>query len=89
MSLTKTNLKLARESISKKDYANTKKYSLKILDFEPENYHAYIQLSTYTCILLLILHEHLSRLVFLGVAHLELDEYNECEQVISSFVDES
>ena len=85
MSLTKTNLKLARESISKKDYANTKRYSLKILDFEPENYHAYIQL----CILLLILHEHLSRLVFLGVAHFELDEYNECEQVISSFVDES
>ncbi|PPQ99738.1 hypothetical protein CVT24_009721 [Panaeolus cyanescens] len=59
MSFVKSYLKSARDAISKKDYANAKKSSLQVLDYEPENYNAH---------------------VFLGLALLELGEYNQSEE---------
>lgn len=39
---TKNNLKAARESITKKDYAKALELSRKVLAFEPGNYNAHV-----------------------------------------------
>ncbi|KAI3608067.1 antiviral protein [Moniliophthora roreri] len=59
MSIVKTKLKNARDSIGKKDYNAAKNFALQVLDFEPDNYNAN---------------------VFLGLASLELGEYDASEQ---------
>lgn len=43
-SFAKAHLKAARDSISKKDYATAKKEATLVLDFEPENYNASVQI---------------------------------------------
>ncbi|KAH9485295.1 Superkiller protein 3 [Psilocybe cubensis] len=45
MSLAKTQLKAARDYISKKDYINAKRAATQVLDFEPENYNAHVFLA--------------------------------------------
>ncbi|KAJ3501664.1 hypothetical protein NLJ89_g9238 [Agrocybe chaxingu] len=42
MSVAKSNLKAAREALSKKDYANAKKHASQVLDFEPDNYNGHV-----------------------------------------------
>lgn len=42
MSFVKIHLKAARDCLSKKDYPNAKKEAGLVLDFEPENYNAYV-----------------------------------------------
>ena len=44
MSFAKTHLKAARDSLSKKDYQNAKTESALVLDFEPENYNAWVHI---------------------------------------------
>jgi superkiller protein 3 len=40
MSLVKSKLKLARDSINRKDFATARDAANQVLDFEPQNYHA-------------------------------------------------
>ncbi|KAL0069809.1 Superkiller protein 3 [Marasmius tenuissimus] len=66
MSIVKTKLKSALDSIGKKDYNNAKKAALQVLDYEPDNYNAN---------------------VFLGLASLELGEYDDSEQAYKKAID--
>ena len=38
----KTKIKAAREALAKKDYAVARDASMKALEYEPENYNAYV-----------------------------------------------
>ena len=40
----KTKIKAAREALAKKDYAAARDASMKALEYEPENYNAYVTL---------------------------------------------
>lgn len=42
MSLVKTKLKQARESLGKQDYGKARDAAAQALDYEPENYNAYV-----------------------------------------------
>lgn len=44
MSFTKSKLKLARDSIGKKDYAVARDAATQVLDYEPENYTASVSI---------------------------------------------
>ena len=41
-SIVKTKLKAAKEAVGKKDYEKARDASLAVLDYDPENYHAYV-----------------------------------------------
>lgn len=45
MSFVKIHLKAARDNITKKDYPNAKKEAALVLDFEPENYNACVNIA--------------------------------------------
>jgi superkiller protein 3 len=40
MSFVKAKLKLAKDLLSKKDYAGSRDAASQVLEYEPENYHA-------------------------------------------------
>jgi hypothetical protein len=42
--LAKTKLKAAREAIGKKDYGKARDASAQVLEYEPDNYHAFVYL---------------------------------------------
>lgn len=46
--LLKGKLKAARDALNKKDYQSAHDTSLQILEFEPENYNAYV----YRCVVI-------------------------------------
>ena len=81
-SLIKGKLKAAREALGKKDYETAKNASSQILDFEPDNYNACVQQFIFYLSVLTTLHRN----VFLGLALLELGDYEKSEQVIHASV---
>jgi len=83
MSFAKSHLKAARDHISKKDYSSAKKEAALVLDFEPENYNAFVVIKH------VFSHAHYQRYgrhVFLGLALLELGEFDKSEQVIPFYL---
>ena len=78
----KSRLKSARESLGNKDFAGARDATLQILEHEPQNYNACVDMSfVHVC---LTEGRYVFRNVFLGLALLELGEIEKSEQVIRS-----
>lgn len=45
----KSKLKAARDAIGKQDYEKAREAALGVLEYEPDNYHAYVLLCIYVC----------------------------------------
>ena len=43
--IVKTKLKAARDAISKKDYEKARDASLAVLEYDPDNYNAYVEVT--------------------------------------------
>ena len=75
--IVKTKLKAAKEAVGKKDYEKARDAALAVLDYDSENYHAYVATNR---IRRYCLTPNCSN-VFLGISYLNLGELQLCEQV--------
>ena len=76
-SFVKSKLKAARDALGKKQYEAARDAACQVLDYEPDNYNAYVYRAPSYRARGLTWHSH----VFLGLAHLELGELDKSEQV--------
>ncbi len=77
----KTKVKAARDAIGKKDYEKARELALGVLEYEPDNYHAYvISIPPVARFCGRDWHSNL----FLGLAYFNLKQYNESEQVTAT-----
>ena len=72
----KRKLKAARDALDKKDFQSAHDTSLKVLEYEPENYFAYVPLCA------AISHfDTICSKIFYGMSLLELGRIDQSEQV--------
>lgn len=79
-SFAKSKLKAARDAIGKKSYEQAREAAAQVLDYEPDNYTAYVFNPKEHCCRS---HAYCSAgsHVFLGLALLELGQHEKSEQV--------
>jgi superkiller protein 3 len=78
--VVKAKLKAARDAIGKKNWEAARDAATGVLDFEPDNYNAFVK--QFSSTREYFDKDYITRNVFLGLASLELGDNERSEQVI-------